>query len=137
RVMHAYARMTKQDGHHSGTEIEHGYQDWRDQRDRDARTGIPRPNTDEHGDHDSDRGYGRDDSNRERTSYRGQSGAQAGGHYDNEHMNYQGGNRGHWGDFDRGGQSGGGHDRNYDTQSPSYGRENERDRMSGWQRDQL
>jgi osmotically-inducible protein OsmY len=165
--MHAYARMTKQNGHHSGADIEHGYQDWRDQRerergrddfrglDRDPRMGPPRHNTSEHGDRyqgggqwsqgnrdqyaerdrdmsgDSDRGYGYDDGDRERMSYRGQSGAQAGGHYDNEHMNYQGGNRGHWGDFDRGGQSGGARDRNYDTQSPRFGRENEPDRMRG------
>jgi hypothetical protein len=185
--MHAQARMTKQNGHHSGTDIEHGYQDWRDQRerergrddfrgmDRDSRMGSARHNTGEHGDryqgggqwsqggrdqwaerdrdmygdHDYDRGrdwassnqrgggasdyqrdsgYGYDDGNRERMNYRGQSGSQAGNHYGNQNMNYQneqGGNRGHWGDFDRGGQSGG-RDHNYDTQSPHFGSESDR-----------
>jgi BON domain-containing protein len=53
-------------------------------------------------------GYGYDDGNpqRERTSYRGQSGSQAGNMYSNEsRQRDEGGNRGHWGDFDRGGQS--------------------------------
>jgi hypothetical protein len=164
--MHALARMANQNGHHSGQDIEHGYQDWRDQRerergrddfrgmDRDSRMGSPRHNTGEHGDryqgggqwsqggrdqyaerdrdmygeHDSDRGYGYDDGNREQMAYRGQSGSQAGNHYGTQNMNYQnqqGGNRGHWGDFDRGGQSGG-RDRNYDTQSPRFGSESDR-----------
>src|ERR1700760_62972 len=60
--MHAQARMANQNGHHSGQDIEHGYQDWRDQRDRergrddfrgmdrDSRMGSPRRNTGEHGD---------------------------------------------------------------------------------------
>jgi hypothetical protein len=183
--MHAHARMANQNGHHSGQDIEHGYQDWRDQRDRergrddfrgmdrDSRMGSPRNNTGEHGDryqgggqwsqggrdqyaerdrdmygdHDYERGrdwasstqrgggYGYDDGNRgggnqdrEQMNYRGQSGSQAGNHYSTQNMNYQnqqGGNRGHWGDFDRGGQSGG-RDRNYDTQSPRFGSESDR-----------
>jgi osmotically-inducible protein OsmY len=168
--------MANQNGHHSGQDIEHGYQDWRDQRerergrddfrglDRDSRMGSPRHNTGEHGDryqgggqwsqggrdqwaerdrdmygdHDYDRGrgYGFDDGDRggnpdrerEQMHYRGQSGAQAGNRYATQNMNYQnqqGGNRGHWGDFDRGGQYGG-HDRNYDTQSPRFGSESDR-----------
>ena len=173
--------MANQNGHHSGQDIEHGYQDWRDQRDRergrddfrgmdrDSRMGSPRHNTNEHGDryqgggqwaqgnrdqwaerdrdmygdHDNDRnrGYGYDDGNpaREQMSYRGgQSGSQAGNRYGTQNTNYpnqQGGNRGHWGDFDRGGQSGG-RDRNYDTQSPRFGSESDRNYgsrdQSGW-----
>ena len=165
--MHAYARMANQNGHHSGQDIEHGSQDWRDQRerergrddfrglDRDARMGGPRHHEhadryqgggqwsqsrdqyaerdrDMYGDHDYDRdrdwasrndqrgaGYGYDDGDRMHMNYRGQSGSQAGGRY-GQNMNYtsqQGGNRGHWGDFDRGGRSGG-RDMNYDTMSP-------------------
>lgn len=160
--------MANQNGHHSGQDIEHGYQDWRDQRerergrddfrglDRNSRMGSPRHNTGEHGDryqgggqwsqggrdqwaerdrdmygdHDYDRGsgYGFDDGNpdreREQMHYRGQSGAQAGTRYATQNMNYQnqqGGNRGHWGDFDRGGQYGG-----YDREQ-RWGRD-----QSGW-----
>ncbi|MEO8549827.1 MAG: BON domain-containing protein [Kofleriaceae bacterium] len=47
-------------------------------------------------------GYGYDDGN----AQRGQSGSQAGNMYGNDsRQRDQGGNRGHWGDFDRGGQS--------------------------------
>lgn len=50
-------------------------------------------------------GYGYDDGN-PRSDYRGQSGSQAGTMDSNENWRRdQGGNRGHWGDFDRGGQS--------------------------------
>ncbi|HEY6038800.1 MAG TPA: BON domain-containing protein [Kofleriaceae bacterium] len=81
-------------------------------------------------------GYGYDDGNgRQQMNYRGQSGSQAGGHYGSQSNtsspNQQGCNRGHWGDFDRGGRSGG-RDMNYDTMSPRYGREGEQ----SWGRDQ-
>lgn len=203
RVMHADARMANQNGHHSGTDIEHGYQDWRDQRDRergrddfrgldrDSRMGgSPRHNTGEHGDRyqggsqwgqggrdqwaerdrdmygdheyergyrfDRDRdwasgeqrgtGYGYDDGNgRQQMNYRGQSGSQAGGRYgggtNTNTANQQGGNRGYWGDFDRGGRSGG-RDMNYDTMSPRHGSESDRDYgrqdygVQSWGRDQ-
>jgi len=165
--MHPYTRMANHNGHHSGQDIEHGYQDRRDQRerergrddfrgfDRDARTGGARHHEhgdryqgggqwsqsrdqyaerdrDMYGDHDYDRGsgYGYDDGDRHMAmNYRGQSGSQAGGRYgqNTSYANQQGGNRGEWGDFDRGGRSGA-HDMNYDTMSPRHGSESDR----GW-----
>ncbi|MEP6863945.1 MAG: BON domain-containing protein [Deltaproteobacteria bacterium] len=145
------------DRYHGGGQWAQGGRDQWAERDRDM-----------YGDHDYDRnrdwaastqrggasdsergsGYGHDDGNRgggnqdrEQMNYRGQSGSQAGNHYSTHNMNYpnqQGGNRGHWGDFDRGGQSGG-RDRNYDTQSPRFGSESDRNYgqsgqsgQSGW-----
>jgi len=101
--------------------IEHGYQDWRDQHDRahgrDDFRGLDRDTSSDRGsgvspergaigtDYQPGSGYGYDDGNPgvEPTSYRGQSGSQAGGTVGNRNAN--GGNPGHWGDFDRGGRS--------------------------------
>lgn len=129
---------------------EHGYQDARDnQHDRYARgRGDDRSRNnnerygmdrDEHGRDFSDyrrgSGYGYDDMSardqgrdmmnyrRDDHDYRGQSGAQAGGQNNNRSWGNEGGNRGAWGEFDRGGRwSPSSHYGNYDTQSPSYGR---------------
>jgi osmotically-inducible protein OsmY len=79
-------------------------------------------------DYERGRGYGYDDGDREQVHYRGQSGSQAGNHAATRNTNYQnqqGGNRGYWGDFERGGQYGG-RDGNYDTQSPRFGSESDR-----------
>jgi len=158
--------MANHSGHHSDRDIEHGYQDWRDQREReggrddfrgferDARTGGPRHHQhgdryqgggqwsqsrdqyaerdrDMYGDHDYDRDRDGVSRNEQRDSmhmnYRGQSGSQAGGRYgqNTSYANQQGGHRGQWGDFDRGGRSGA-HDMNYDTMSPRHGSESDR-----------
>jgi osmotically-inducible protein OsmY len=84
------------------------------------------------GDYQRGSGYGYDDGNpsRERTSYRGQSGAQAGGTYGNQNAN--GGNRGQWGDFDRGGRyARAGASVHDDTQSPRDGTPGARDMQRG------
>jgi osmotically-inducible protein OsmY len=85
------------DRYQGGGQWSQGGRDQYAERDRDM-----------YGDHDYDRGYGYDDGDRERMAYRGQSGSQAGnrnGMQNTNYQNQQGGNRGHWGDFDRGGQS--------------------------------
>lgn len=147
--------------HRDDSNIEHGYQDPRDQRDRAngrddfrgldrdrfadklrAASGMGEGGRDQWAERDrslySDRdegtyrgaggsmerpsGYGHDDGNPSRDTYRGQSGAQSGGNYGNQNAN--GGNRGQWGDFDQGGRSGGGENRSFDSMSP-------RDRKGG------
>ncbi len=80
-------------------------------------------------------GYGYDDGNQQQMNYRGgQSGSQAGNMSHNQGYRgpqSRGGNDGHWGDFDRGGQYARGYgisqnDRNYDTQAPQYGAQDPR-----------
>ncbi|MEO6772253.1 MAG: BON domain-containing protein [Kofleriaceae bacterium] len=152
--MQAHVGMANQNGqHHGGSEIEHGYQDWRDQRDqergRDDFHGFARHHTGEpgeryraagsgsqaNGEHDYDRDRDwvssprydydsrYDDGRRVYSGARGQSGAQAGSRDHREEHTM--GSSGHWGDFDRGGQSGG-RDHGYDTQAARFGRESER-----------
>ncbi|HEY0253520.1 MAG TPA: BON domain-containing protein [Kofleriaceae bacterium] len=128
-------------------QTEHGYQDPRDNgNDRDARgRGDDRNAGRDFGDVRRGGGYGYDDmqspqQGREMMNYRrddhqfaGQSGSNSGFSNNQQSWGNEGGNRGQWGEFDRGGRwSPSSNYGSYDTQSPRQGRADQFSRQGGY-----